>query len=96
MNKAVECIRCHVQMEHGFVADAKQGGFMQQHWSPGEPQESFWTGLKLNSDELCLVTTLRCPTCGYLESYAAPKAYDSPIATAESRRTRRNHYNRKG
>jgi hypothetical protein len=38
MNKAPECIRCHAQMEVGFVADIRQGGYSQQNWCPGEPK----------------------------------------------------------
>ena len=70
MNKAPECIRCHAQMEVGFVADIRQGGYSQQNWCPGEPKSSFWTGLKVESDQFVPVETLRCPNCGYLESYA--------------------------
>jgi hypothetical protein len=29
-------------------------------------------GLKMKKDEIVPVTTLRCPRCGYLESYAIP------------------------
>jgi hypothetical protein len=70
MNKPVECVRCHAQMEFGFVLDGRHDGFAQQTWSPGEPEPSFWMGLKLKNDQLLPVTTLRCPICGYLESYA--------------------------
>jgi predicted nucleic-acid-binding Zn-ribbon protein len=70
MNKAVECVRCHARMELGFMIDGHQNGHAQEIWSPGEPKESFWTGLKLEKDKLIPVTTLRCPVCGYMESYA--------------------------
>jgi hypothetical protein len=73
VSKAVECIRCHAQMELGYVPDLREGGSSQQVWSPGVPRNSFWRGgLKLEADELLPVTTLRCPKCGYLESYALP------------------------
>ena len=74
MSKAVECIRCHAQMEVGFLLDGTQAGFQQQKWAPGEPQPSFWTGLKLEADSVIPVTALRCPMCGRLESYAVPTA----------------------
>jgi hypothetical protein len=74
MSKAVECIRCHAQMEVGYVPDLREGGFSQQVWCPGEPRKSFWTGLKIGADKLVSVKTLRCPKCGYLESYALPKS----------------------
>jgi hypothetical protein len=76
MNQAVQCLRCHAQMETGFVPDNTHSGFQEQKWSPGEPEPSFWMGMKLNKDSVIPVRTLRCPKCGYLESYAIarPKA----------------------
>jgi DNA-directed RNA polymerase subunit RPC12/RpoP len=71
-NKTIECLRCHAQMEVGYVADGTHAGFAQQNWSPGTPTKSFWMGLKMKADQLVPVTTLRCPNCGYLESYAVP------------------------
>lgn len=70
MTNRVECIRCHALMELGFVVDYTHAGLAQQTWSPGEPQPSFWMGLKVKKDQMIPVTTLRCPKCGYLESYA--------------------------
>jgi len=74
MSNAVECIRCHAQMEAGFVADLGEYGFTEQKWCPGEPTKSFWTGLKMGKEKVIPVRTLRCPKCGYLESYAFPKS----------------------
>jgi hypothetical protein len=73
MNQPIECIRCHTQMEVGYVPDGTHSGFQRQSWFPGEPKPSFWMGLKLKADELVPVTTFRCPKCGYLESYAIPR-----------------------
>ena len=71
MNPSIECIRCHAQMEDGFLVDVTDSGPRQQSWFPGKPEPSFWTGLKgLKKDERIPVTTRRCPKCGYLESYA--------------------------
>ncbi len=72
--KPVECIRCHAEMAVGFVPDGTNAGFAQQKWVPGEPEPSFWMGLKMEKDEVVPVVTLRCPNCGYLESYAFPKS----------------------
>jgi len=70
MSRQAECIRCRAQMEDGYVGDLTPNGYRQQIWHPGEPQRSFWGGLKMKK-ELCVpVKTLRCPSCGYLESYA--------------------------
>ncbi|HKV82614.1 MAG TPA: hypothetical protein VJP02_30980 [Candidatus Sulfotelmatobacter sp.] len=70
MIKPVEYIRCHVQMESGFVLEGQHDGFARQTWSPGEPEPSCWMGLKLKKDQIVLVTSLPCPVCGHLESYA--------------------------
>ena len=77
MKQPVECIRCHAHMEDGYVPDYREGRFSQQSWWPGKPTKSFWMGLKLakdQKDQVTPVTTLRCPKCGYLESYAIPKS----------------------
>ena len=57
-------------MEAGYIADVTYGAYLQQNWSPGEPKSGFWKGLKVKRDQNVRVTTLRCPRCGYLESYA--------------------------
>src|ERR1700730_7967663 len=84
MNKAVECIRCHAQMEVGYVLDATHSGYQQQNWSPGEPKPSFWMGLKLAKDQVLPVTTLKCPSCGYLESYAIPQSQNGVLPSGRS------------
>jgi hypothetical protein len=84
MKGPVECIRCHAHMEFG-VADNTQAGLTQQNWSPGEPQPSFWTGLKVEKkDQVVPVTTLRCPKCGYLESYAISQSQKGVIVSGRS------------
>jgi hypothetical protein len=70
-NEQIACVRCRVPMENGFVADTTYGGYLQQKWYPGEPQSGFWAGVKVKKEQSIPVTTLRCPNCGYLESYAA-------------------------
>ena len=72
-DKPVECLRCHAHMEAGFVGDRWENGCQQQIWVRGAPQRSFWTGLKVRKDQIVPVITVRCPTCGYLESYAIPQ-----------------------
>jgi predicted nucleic-acid-binding Zn-ribbon protein len=74
MSNAVECIRCHAQMEAGFVADLGEHGFTDQKWCRGEPNKSFWTGLKMKKEDVFPVRTMRCSKCGYLESYALPES----------------------
>jgi len=70
MPQSVECGRCRVPMELGFVLDGRHEGYAQQQWSSGKPKASFWMGLKLEKDKIVQVSTWRCPTCGRLESYA--------------------------
>jgi hypothetical protein len=74
MQGPVECIKCHAPIEPGWVVDKTHAGYEQESWSPGEPQPSFWTGLKLEKNKIIPVTTFRCPSCGYLESYALPQS----------------------
>jgi hypothetical protein len=65
-------------MEAGYVPDYREGRFSQQSWWPGKPTNSFWMGLKWakdQKDQVAPVTTLRCPKCGYLESYAIPNSF---------------------
>jgi hypothetical protein len=70
MKEPVECIRCHAQMEAGFVAYVSEYGWKQAIWSPGEPKERHLIGLKLEKEQVVPITTFRCPKCEYLESYA--------------------------
>ncbi len=73
MTDTVACLRCRTPMEEGFVVDSAHGGVsVQEQWAAGPAEKSFWTGLKTRGKRLLPVTTLRCPACGYLESYARP------------------------
>lgn len=67
MSEQIECIRCRSQMELGYIADLTVA---QQNWAPGEPKSGHFKSLKVKKSEFVPVTTLRCPNCGYLESYA--------------------------
>jgi len=73
MAKEGQCVRCLTQMEEGFIGDFSSGGYALQKWNPGQPEKSFWTGTKIRAEEQIPVRTLRCPKCGYLESYADSK-----------------------
>jgi len=66
-------------MEIGFAADGRhRGAFAQSIWCEGEPEKSIWVGIKTRQTQAgLLVTTFRCPACGYLESYAPPP--ETPI-----------------
>ena len=71
MNAPKECLRCHGPMEPGFVLDRGHHSTIRtQDWIEGEPEPSFWHGLKTKGKEKHTVRTFRCERCGYLESYA--------------------------
>ncbi len=62
-------------MDEGFVID--RGDYdsqTQSSWTPGRPRESWWRGTvsQIPDAKPISIITLRCPTCGYLESYAPP------------------------
>ena len=67
------CLRCHGNMEAGFVIDRGDGNQAgTQKWVEGAPERSFWHGVKTRGRDVLPVTTWRCERCGYLESYAVP------------------------
>ncbi len=72
MDQVIQCLRCRTEMEQGVIGDSTYGGHLQEAWAPGPPKVSFWTGLKIKREETIPVTTMRCPNCGALESYARP------------------------
>ena len=85
MKGTVECTRCHTHMESGWVPDNTHAGLQRENWCPGEPQPSFWTGLKVEEKDIVIpVTTFRCPNCGYLESYAIPQSRNGVLVSGRS------------
>jgi hypothetical protein len=68
MPDSIDCLRCHVPMERGFIADRAVGRWVQEHWSPGDPTVYLWT--LLPGKGTLPVITMRCTRCGLLESYA--------------------------
>ena len=71
MTDPKECIRCRGRMEQGFVIDrGDHNALATQKWVEGEPERSFWQGLKTKNKTTHAVTSFRCERCGYLESYA--------------------------
>lgn len=60
-------------MTEGFIADFTYGdaksSIMQNIWVEGQ-YERTWTGAKLKDNRKFIMTTFRCTTCGFLESYA--------------------------
>ena len=71
MSGPKECLRCRGPMEPGFVVDRGHHSAPDtQSWVEGQPERTFWRGLKTAGREKHPVRTFRCERCGYLESYA--------------------------
>jgi hypothetical protein len=67
----LSCPKCAGSMEAGFILDrAHMNVLTVSQWLEGEPETSFWTGLKTKNRERYAVATYRCQRCGFLESYA--------------------------
>lgn len=64
------CPKCEGYMEEGFTSDATHGGVLTSKWIAGKPEKSWWTGIKTKGRKKIEISTFRCTTCGYLESYA--------------------------
>lgn len=56
-------------MDRGFIADQAEGYYLSL-WVEGEPEVSFWKGLKVLPEKSLVIATYRCISCGFLESYA--------------------------
>lgn len=70
----LECPKCRTSMESGFLVDHSYTAFMQARWVSGEPQKGWFQEVKASQASRGVkVFTLRCPACGYLESYAPPE-----------------------
>ena len=57
-------------MQEGFQVDEAYATRKPATWIEGKPQKSFWTGLKTGGKEHYEIQIFRCPSCGFLESYA--------------------------
>lgn len=64
------CPKCNTPMDDGFIVDDTQGGDVQSQWTEGKQQHSFRLGVRVPRQAPHAVTTYRCPSCGYLGSYA--------------------------
>ena len=75
MLREQKCMDCDVGMEDGFIVDISNAAQLVLKWHPRKPEDGYLfgfikLGLKINHRELISVTTLRCPQCGLLKSYA--------------------------
>jgi hypothetical protein len=67
---SIRCLRCDQPLDRGYLVDHGYGVTYPVAWVAGKPEWSRWTGLKLKNRRKMPVTTLRCPRCGRLESFA--------------------------
>ena len=65
----IACPKCNQPMQEGYLADETR----LAHWYEGPPRR--WLGMTLVrwAKKQLPITAYRCPSCGYLESYARPK-----------------------
>ena len=73
---SLNCLRCQREMDLGFVADHRYVTVRVSSWVAGAPKKSFVTGSAIVKDEIP-IRTYRCPSCGYLESYAREEWQDA-------------------
>ena len=70
------CPKCGGNMEQGYLPDASHGATILGRWAKGLPRRAWidwWDGLFIkepNRLAVLPISTFRCQTCGYLESYA--------------------------
>ena len=61
-------------MIEGFILDHGHHQIKQQQiWVEGQPESSFWSGIKTSGREAYNVQTLRCADCNFLEFYTTEK-----------------------
>lgn len=66
-----KCPTCAVPMDAGFMIDRGHANSPSTaKWAEGEPERSWWQGLKLRGKEQIAVRSYRCPRCGLLQSFA--------------------------
>jgi len=57
-------------MEPGFIPDVSYGAVLKAAWLEGTPDKGVFGSLKTRGKRRIDITTHRCTSCGYLESYA--------------------------
>ncbi|MFL6796544.1 MAG: PF20097 family protein [Xanthobacteraceae bacterium] len=68
---ATTCPKCQGSMELGVIPDMGHSNHMYRTtWLEGEPESSFWRGMKTKDKRRYALKTYRCTRCGYVESYA--------------------------
>ncbi|MEP6900806.1 MAG: PF20097 family protein [Actinomycetota bacterium] len=76
MTTEIKCPKCGTYMREGFVLDRGDSNVkLTSCWIEGEPEKSFWSGLKTSEREAFRVQAFRCPACNFLEFYTAEQVY---------------------
>ncbi len=57
-------------MVEGFILDENYTVHLVSRWVAGVPEKALMTGTKVKGKEQRKIEAYRCPTCGYVESYA--------------------------
>ena len=67
----LECPKCRGRMHVGYLLERGHGDSRTAAaWVEGEPEKSFWQGLRTTKRDVFETRTWRCARCGLLESYA--------------------------
>lgn len=71
MDMSQECPKCRGRMHAGYLLERGHGDMRATAaWIEGEPERSFWQGLRTSDRDVFETRTYRCERCGFLESYA--------------------------
>jgi len=70
MDQRSACPKCQGQMQIGFIEDSSYAAILVSTWQGGLPEKNFLGSLKTRGKTRIKITTYRCTSCGYLESYA--------------------------
>jgi predicted nucleic-acid-binding Zn-ribbon protein len=70
MQRTLSCPKCQGSMAIGYILDTSYGTQGAGQWVEGEPEKSFWTGIKVRGKTKRPIESWRCQRCGYLENYA--------------------------
>ena len=71
----IECSSCRGKMIRGFIFDRGHYEHKEkQVWVEGEPERSFWSGIKTVGRRAYSADAYRCESCGRLEFYTTEQA----------------------
>lgn len=75
MSDEIKCPKCTATMQRGFILDPVYGTPpLKGEWVTGVNTRWSWISKTIDTSNATPIeiVTLRCPTCGFLESYAPP------------------------